>query len=494
VAERDVMGPGEFGHALHRFLNVSLELAPHEEPEVARRLREHLGVDALDDLPILRRELDRSDHPNLQLALDKLTDWSVEMVGLRSERMIYGHDSVGSLAQLAASARPEHAHGPAMAALEHVTVPIGGGRSISCVVNALLLLRSGERVLAALIGTGESRMGAPRLRLEVIGRERAEAEALLAEIDALMLEHDVYRGRVVAFGGERHMGFSIEVRTLPAVEREAIVLPQGALERIERHALGPARHRERLLAAGRHLKRGLLLHGPPGTGKTLTAMYLIGRMPGRTTVLLTGGSLGLIGPACALARRLQPATVVLEDVDLVAHQRDYDMGGEPLLFQLLNEMDGLAEDADVLFLLTTNRPDVLEPALAARPGRIDQTVELPLPSPEDRRRLIELYARGLTLRVEDLDAVVERLEGASAAHVKELLRKAALQAAEEGEGAGALVVEDRHLAAALEELVISSAEVRDSLFGPPPGPAAFPFPVGRGEGHAEVYMEVDEDY
>jgi ATP-dependent 26S proteasome regulatory subunit len=78
-------------------------------------------------------------------------------------------------------------------------------------------------------------------------------------------------------------------------------------------------------------------------------------------------------------------------------------------------MDGLAEDADVLFLLTTNRPDVLEPALAARPGRIDQSVELPLPDATDRRRLIELYARGLELRSEQLDDVVERLDGASRA-------------------------------------------------------------------------------
>jgi ATP-dependent 26S proteasome regulatory subunit len=68
------------------------------------------------------------------------------------------------------------------------------------------------------------------------------------------------------------------------------------------------------------------------------------------------------------------------------------MPSRPLLFELLNEMDGLAEDMDVLFLLTTNRTDVLEPALAARPGRIDQSVELPLPDATDRRRLIELSA------------------------------------------------------------------------------------------------------
>src|SRR5438034_6137387 len=55
------------------------------------------------------------------------------------------------------------------------------------------------------------------------------------------------------------------------------------------------------------------------------------------------------------------------------------------LNKLLNEMDGLREDADVIFILTTNRPDQLEPALASRPGRIDQAIEFPLPDEQDRK-------------------------------------------------------------------------------------------------------------
>jgi ATP-dependent 26S proteasome regulatory subunit len=78
--------------------------------------------------------------------------------------------------------------------------------------------------------------------------------------------------------------------------------------------------------------------------------------------------------------------VVLEDVDLIAQGRGQPFQPTgPILFELLNKMDGLRDDCDVIFVLTTNRPDILEPALAARPGRIDLAIELPLPDADGRR-------------------------------------------------------------------------------------------------------------
>src|SRR3954451_18038598 len=133
------------------------------------------------------------------------------MLGLRSEQVFYGHEGVG-LAFLARGGRQEPTSGTAIAALEHVTVPLGAGESIACVVTALLLMRDGERRLAALIRRGETRMGAPALRLEGSGRERAEAEDLVGEIEAMMREHNVYRGPVVAFGGDpEREGLGLEV-------------------------------------------------------------------------------------------------------------------------------------------------------------------------------------------------------------------------------------------------------------------------------------------
>jgi ATP-dependent 26S proteasome regulatory subunit len=143
--------------------------------------------------------------------------------------------------------------------------------------NVLLLLRDGEAPLAALVTRGERRMGESGLTVEVMAAERERGEHLLAELTRLMREHNVYRGRVLAFSRDEMGTVGVEIRTLPSVPREAIVLPAGVLERVERHALAPVRHRERLLAAGRHLKRGLLLHGPPGTGRTSPGAATRGR-------------------------------------------------------------------------------------------------------------------------------------------------------------------------------------------------------------------------
>jgi hypothetical protein len=319
----------------------------------------------------------------------------------------------------------------------------------------------GARVVA-VVARSDGDIGRTGLRVEVVAARREDGEEFLADLRREMRERDVYRGRVIAFTRNEYGQPGLRIQHLPEIAREDIVLPPGTLERIERHALAPGRHRERLLASGRHLKRGLLLHGPPGTGKTLTAMHLAARMPGRTVVLLTGESMGAIETACALARELEPSMVVLEDVDLVGEERTH-YGSSPLLFELLNQMDGLAGDVDVLFVLSTNRPDLLEPALAARPGRVDQAVALPLPDADGRRRLVELYGRGLELRLDDVGAVIERTDGASASLIRELLRKGAVLAAEEREGP--IVVEDRHLAAALDELFGEGSLVARSALG-----------------------------
>jgi ATP-dependent 26S proteasome regulatory subunit len=202
-------------------------------------------------------------------------------------------------------------------------------------------------------------------------------------------------------------------------------------------------------------------------------------MPERTVVLLSGQAAPTLGQAAAIARSLQPSMLVLEDVDLVAMERTMGMGSNPLLFQLLNEMDGLDEDADVIFVLTTNRVELLEPALASRPGRIDQAVEIRLPDAQCRHRLLERYMRGIDLDQVEFDGIVERTEGVSAAFLKELARRAALVAAEATDGATALVVGREHVDQALDDLLEHSAPVlRSSLGANPDAELTSPGPAG----------------
>lgn len=137
------------------------------------------------------------------------------------------------------------------------------------------------------------------------------AEAFIGELRGLMVQHNVYRGKVISLSAvPGPMGTRTEVsfhRRRQRVARDRIVLADGLLERVERSTIEFNRHADALRAAGRHLRRGLLLHGPPGTGKTLTATYLADALEDHTVMVLTGPALGLIRATCTMARELQPS-------------------------------------------------------------------------------------------------------------------------------------------------------------------------------------------
>ncbi|MFL5865421.1 MAG: AAA family ATPase [Solirubrobacteraceae bacterium] len=450
------MDPEELAEALIGLARWAEQHSPVAESVVRRRLREHFGVDPVE-LPVVSHPLWPWDRPNLQVALDAwLIDREADVIGIA---MMEGYRA--GLAELVRGG--QWAAEVQLGAPTHVRVPLGEEESVTCVESGLWLV-AGERPVVLMLKSVDFGPG-ERLAFEAMALQREWAEQVLSELRALMAERNVYRGRVLELRS-RHFhddeGAPLTVRTLPSIGREGIVLPDGVLERIERQAFGIAEHAERLRASGRHLRRGLLLHGPPGTGKTLTVMYLGAQMPQRTMVMLTGRSLGQVGVSVDLATALAPAMVVLEDADLVAMERSFEPTNA-VLFELLNAMDGLDEDHDVLFVLTTNRPERLEPALASRPGRIDQAVELPLPDARGRTRLLALYGSGLNLQLADEEALIAELDGTSPAFIRELLRRAALLSAETGDAE--LHVGDRELGIALDELKHGADQLTQTLLG-----------------------------
>jgi hypothetical protein len=276
-----------------------------------------------------------------------------------------------------------------------------------------------------------------------------------------------YRGKILSLEAtDSYSGASagIKVHQLRRVERDQVILPAKTVELLDRNVIQFVRMRSRLDRLGLATKKGLLFYGPPGTGKTHTIHYLAGALEGHTTLLITSEQVALLGEYMTLARLLQPSIVIIEDADLIARDRDKMDGpcAESLLNKLLNEMDGLRPESEILFLLTTNRPEQLEAALASRPGRIDQAIEFPLPDDEGRKKLVRLYARGVELSEDLVENTVRRTEDVSASFIKELMRRAT-QFLLEREETGQLDLRD--VDSALDEMLFAGGSLNSKLLG-----------------------------
>jgi AAA+ superfamily predicted ATPase len=309
-----------------------------------------------------------------------------------------------------------------------------------------------------------------RNTLDVMAATPEEAQACLDRVLAEAKRRNVFRGQVLVVEQAGYSGptgepdFQIKFHELPRVTRDQIILPDEVLKVVERNVIGLLAHAESLRKAGRSTRHGVLFHGPPGVGKTLVTKYLARACPDYTVILLTGRQLRLVRESCILARLLQPALIVIEDVDLIAADRNQNFD-TTLLHDLMDEMDGLGPKADVIFLLTTNRPRILETALAARPGRVDQAIYFPLPDHDCRRRLFGHFAHGLDLSGVNLEPLLDRTDGASPAFIEELFRKAALMAAERGEKSDPLKLTNADFDAAVRELVEFGGSITQHLLG-----------------------------
>ena len=354
---------------------------------------------------------------------------------------------------------------------QYEDVDIGAGETVRCLKNGVWLLHEERAAYVVILAQQDDYGRGGDMIVEVAAPPGEVGAELYTRIfDALELrlsKGSCYRGRVLSL--EQRYQYSghasrICVHELETVPRADVILPESTLQAVERNVLKFAEQRQSLRDLGMSTQKGLLFHGAPGTGKTHCIRYLAGGLSGHTTLLITAEGMGLLPEYMALARLLQPAVVVIEDADLIARERtERDSAcDEVMLNRLLNEMDGLRERADVFFILTTNRPETLEPALASRPGRIDQTIEFPLPDEMLRKRLIALYAKNLTVTDDLVDELARRTDGATPAFIKELLRRTA-QHHLEADGSGA--VSHEHVEKALHEMLFSGGALNTRLLG-----------------------------
>ena len=307
-----------------------------------------------------------------------------------------------------------------------------------------------------------------RVSVSVACGTRDAADRFFAELEDRRKRLSIYRGKVIdpaLHGGLIH---AIGFRAIKQVREHDLVLPDAVKRLIDRSVVGFCSHGLLLERLGIELKRGILLHGSPGTGKTSISLYLAGLLPHFTVCFVSGDRLLYPREICQMARYLQPAMIVFEDIDLIAQQRDAN-GLATVLGELMNQIDGCEPTDQVLFVMNTNSLERLESAVRNRPGRVDQIVEVPLPDRDARRQLLQAFGRNVRLPT-DLDRVVDATRDASPAMLKEIVKRAVVMAVDRAGGEGEVAVEEGDLLLAVaqvqalrEPLVVGAMGFRPGL-------------------------------
>src|SRR5213082_610244 len=193
---------------------------------------------------------------------------------------------------------------------------------------------------------------------------------------------------------------------------------------------------------GGRIPKGVLLVGPPGTGKTLLAGAIAGEanvpffsISGSDFVeMFVGVGASRVRDLFEQGKKNAPCIIFIDEIDAVGRQRGAGLGGghderEQTLNQLLVEMDGFESNDGVILIASTNRPDVLDPALL-RPGRFDRRVVVSRPDVRGREGILQVHTRKIPLAEDvDISTLAKATPGFSGADLANLVNEAALNAA-----------------------------------------------------------------
>ncbi|WP_260693004.1 AAA family ATPase [Rhizobium laguerreae] len=393
---------------------------------VWQKLRRHFKTNDLAVLVSSRRQFTAHLLADLQTIIEDLVaPWSPELLGFHQWIEYFPM----KLSDLTTS---EGDRAVQLTPVQYQDIDIGEDEPYASINNGLWLITINDMPAVVMLSKFSAR-GGPKVQVEIahlpndVGHDFAEG--FLRTIEAQGKSSRYYRNKAVSFESTDFEGTNetMRVHKLPAVSREDVVLSKATMAQLDTHVFDFVKYREELKRLGQSGQKGILLHGEPGTGKTHVVHYIAANLPEHSVVLVTAEQMLDMEEHFALARVLQPCIMVFEDVDLVARSRD-DISGqkaETRLNRLLNELDGLGEDSDIVILLTSNRPRSLEEALATRSGRVDAAIEIPLPDDDCRERLFKQYGQALDFQDGALAEAVLRSKGASAAYVKEIVRRLA---------------------------------------------------------------------
>jgi len=228
---------------------------------------------------------------------------------------------------------------------------------------------------------------------------------------------------------------------IPKVKWEDVGGLEDVKESLKEAVEWPLKNPECFKRIGVKPPKGILLYGPPGVGKTYivkalaneTGVNLVAVKGPEILTMWVGESERKLRDLFRRAKQVAPSIILFDEIDALAPRRGIEMGTrvtEQVVSQLLTELSGIEEMEGVVVIGTTNRPDIVDPALL-RPGRFDRLIYVPAPDEKTRLEIFKVHTREMPLKGVSLDKLAKETEGYSGADIEALCREAALFALRE---------------------------------------------------------------
>lgn len=313
---------------------------------------------------------------------------------------------------------------------QYSDVETGFGEKQNLLVHGVLVLEKDENILVAALDQSSPGPGL----LIVTGPERIKPviEAFKDAVERITKERNFYRGRKIQYYG------CIMFLDVSHKSWDDLILDSDTKDSIWANSIGFLQNRERLSEYNIPARRGVLMVGEPGTGKTLACKGILSAAEGITCITTRSGVLEdsvQLSLLYELAGDLAPSIVFLEDIDLIAQDRDgFGYARGSALLTLLSVLDGIEECDGVVTIATTNSKETLDKAIAKRPSRFDRIIEFQKPALKQRTDLISLLCKSIPLDAKAQEYLAIRTENFTPAQIQEVIYSLAIDYCRNNDG------------------------------------------------------------
>jgi hypothetical protein len=292
---------------------------------------------------------------------------------------------------------------------------------------------TGFRFPGLMVIGPEGWAGSDYISLSVYTRkeERSHVSGIFEVVDSYVYKKNPLKGKIINIYGEEEK--------IGSWDWKDIAVPKYFIQEVEENIIWPVRFHEKIKSANLRVPRGIMLEGERGMGKTLLSKIIANKVKGKSTFIKAKpGDVQRLGwdYIFDVAKILQPSVLYIEDIETLAPSKQKFGIVTSSLTDVLDYLDGMEERGNVIFLASTNVPEMVDFGLLDRPGRIDRRLVFDPKNKRDfglewKKEVFEIHLRGhrlasglnpmhLALMIEDVPY--------TGAHIEELIHTATLEA------------------------------------------------------------------